>query len=70
MSYLSGRQVPEACTSAQKAGDNYLAMLLAQAGGVNKSCKQFIEQQLENFNTYEVSNCPYRYLLPIQIHLS
>ncbi|CAE1284537.1 NUP98 [Acanthosepion pharaonis] len=54
MSYLSGRQVTEACASAQKAGDNYLSMLLAQAGGVNKSCKQLIEQQLDNFNTYGV----------------
>lgn len=54
MSYLSGRQVPEACAAAQKADDDYLALLLAQAGGVNKFCKQHIEQQLDNFNKYGV----------------
>lgn len=49
-SYLSGRQIQEACMLAIKNKDNYLALLLAQASGFSKTYKRFMQLQLQHYN--------------------
>ncbi|XP_048244213.1 nuclear pore complex protein Nup98-Nup96-like isoform X2 [Haliotis rufescens] len=48
LSYLSGRQITDACTLAQKSGDHRLALSLAQAVGSNVA-RQMLAQQLEEW---------------------
>ena len=54
LSYMSGRQISEACSLAQQSGDHRLAMLLAQASGSNIT-RKMLARQLANWQEHKVS---------------
>ena len=47
-SYLSGRNISEACTIAQESGDHRLALLMAQAAG-SQIPRHMLAQQLDGW---------------------
>ena len=53
LAYLSGRQISEACSLAQDAGDDRLALLLAQAAGSDLT-RQMVAVQLAKWAEMEV----------------
>lgn len=53
LAYLSGRQISEACSLAQDAGDDRLALLLAQAAGSDVT-RQMVAVQLAKWAEMEV----------------
>ncbi|XP_066999571.1 nuclear pore complex protein Nup98-Nup96 [Anabrus simplex] len=52
LSYLSAKNLMEACEKAQNYGDHYAALLLAQVGG-GLTVRQFVQQQLKFWQDVE-----------------